>query len=168
MPERFQDSLHECLTRAYVIIKLYNSSHSINVELYKEFCLDTKILLLTVFIENGKEWIFLTPTVHSLLEHSGELTEANNCHGLAVYTESSLECCNKLLRLFRIALSRKTSQADNLNDCLNRLWIRSDIQVRNSVPQKKTIKRSIANCRFYGPLPLVSLADYYIRELVAE
>ena len=75
---------------------------------------------------------------------------------------------NKLLRLFRIALSRKTSQADNLNDCLNRLWIRSDIQVRNSVPQKKTIKRSIANCRFHGPLPLVSLADYYIRELVAE
>ena len=43
------------------------------------------------------------------------------------YTESGLECNNKVLRLIRIALSRKTNQIDNLNDCICRMWIRSDI-----------------------------------------
>ena len=149
-------------------MKLYNSSHSINVEAYQEFCSDTKRLLLTAFNKNGKEWIYLTPMVHALLEHSWELIKANNAKGIGAYTESSLECNNKFLRLFRIALSRKTSQIDNLNDCINRLWIRSDVHVRIAVPEKRCLRKSVLENRFQGSLPLVSLADYYIKDLVAE
>ena len=47
VPGEFQEPLHECLTRAYVIMKLNNSNHSINVETYKEFCSEAKRLLLT-------------------------------------------------------------------------------------------------------------------------
>ena len=88
------------------------------------------------------------------------------------YTEPGLECNSKVLRLIRIALSRKTNQIDNLNDCICRMWIRSDIQVRKAIPNKQCLKKSEASSttsfRFQGQLPLVSLADYYIRDLVSE
>ena len=91
VPEEFQLTLHECLTRSYVILKLYNSTHLINVELYKDFCTETKKLLLSSFNNSGNEWIYFTPTVHAVLEHSGELIEANNSKGLGTYTKSGLE-----------------------------------------------------------------------------
>ena len=31
VPGEYQESLHECLTRAYVIMKLFNTDHLINV-----------------------------------------------------------------------------------------------------------------------------------------
>ena len=51
---------------------------------------------------------------------------------------------------------------------MNRLWIRSDIHVRMAVPEKRCLRRSISENRFQGPLPLLSLADYYMKDLVAE
>ena len=172
VPKEYQESLHECITRCYVIMKLYNSTHLINVEAFNYFCSETKKLLLSSFNHDGKEWIYFTPTVHAILEHSGELIEANSCKGLGAYTESGLECSNKVLRLIRIALSRKTNQIDNLNDCICRMWIRSDIQVRKAIPNKQCLKKSEASSttsfRFQGQLPLVSLGDFYIRDLFSE
>ena len=169
VPEKFQKALHECLTRCYVILKLYNSMHKINVDSFKTFCVETKKCLLTSFNENEHNWIYFTPTVHAVLDHSGDLIESNYCTGLGAYTESSLECNNKILRLIRIALSRKTNQVDNLNDCLNRMWVRSDIHVRSAVSEKRHFRRSeTTEYRFQGPLPLVTLADHYIRDLVVE
>ena len=55
---------------------------------------------------DGEPWIYLTWTVHGVLEHVQELIEANESKGLGEYTESSLECNNKILRLIRIAQSR--------------------------------------------------------------
>ena len=141
VPGRFQQALHECISRAYAITKIYGSTHVIKVESYKEFCAETKKMILTAFNENEVSWIFLTPTVHALLEHSGELIETNNGRGLGAYTESSLECNNKVLRLTRLALSRKTCQFDNLTDCINRLWVKSDIKVRKAVPEKHHNKK---------------------------
>ena len=65
-------------------MNLYNSDYKINVESYKEFCSQTKMLIITVFNKNEKEWIFLTPTVHALLEHSGDLILINNGKGLGL------------------------------------------------------------------------------------
>ena len=170
VPKKCQNLLHECLTRSFVILKVYNSSYNINVEAYKDFCSETKKLLLTSFNEN-EGWIFFTPTVHAVLDHSANLIDANNCTGLGAYTKSSLECSNKMLRLIRIALSQKTSQVDNLSDCINRMWIRSDIDVRTAIPEKRHFKRSESfntKYRFQGQLPFVSLADYYIKYLILE
>ena len=52
-------------------------------------------------------------------------------------SESGLECNNKVLRLIRISLSRKTSQIENLSDCLEKIWIKSDLEVRTAVPGKR-------------------------------
>ena len=68
-------------------MKLYSSNHLTNVETYKGFCSETKRLLLMAFNKNERQLIFLTPMVHALLEHSGELIEANNGKGLGSYAE---------------------------------------------------------------------------------
>ena len=129
-------------------------------------------MLLTSFNFEEEAWIYLTPNGHAVLEHSGDLIEANNCTGLGAYTESSLESNNKILRLIRIAQSRKTCQVDNLNDCLNRMWVRSDMIVRSAVPEKQHFKSSDSNSNteytFQGQLPLESLADYFIRDFVID
>ena len=107
----------------------------------------------------------MTKTVHGLLEHSSELIEANNCEGLGKLSESSLECNNTFLRIIRMTQSRKCSQVKNLNDCMSRLWVRSDIRIRNAVPQKKIIKSHIDSRE---NLPYSSLSEYFIKELVLD
>ena len=130
-------------------------------------------MFLTSFNElNGNSWIYLTPTAHGILEHAPELIETNESKGLGDYTESGLECNNKILRLVRIVQSRKCNRFDKLTDCINRLWVRSDIHIRNAILSKKTLEKTdLLNSKqnFRGPLPFFpSLADYYIRELVIE
>ena len=75
-----------------------------------------------------------------------------------------------MLRLIRLAQSRKCNQVDNLTDCTNRLWVRSDIKVRNAVAPKKTITNVHVHpkdtSRCYLPFP--SLADYYLNELITD
>ena len=168
VPTNFQEKMHDCISRVYTITKLYNSSHKIDVPSFRIFCSDTKKIILESFNEPEpceQSWVYLTPTVHGLLEHAPELIDANNGEGLGAFTESSLECNNKMLRLIRISQSRKCSQIENLHDCMNRLWMRSDIQVRNAVPPKRILKKSVT---FQDNLPLPSLAEYYIKELVID
>ena len=117
----------------------------------------------------NQQWISLTPTVHGLLEHAADLIDANGGQGLGSSTESSLEANNKILRLVRINLSRKCSQYDNLSDCFQRLWIRSDYEVRMSIPKKK---KSVSKEEFLkrnatksSMMPFPSLCDYYMADL---
>ena len=74
-------------------------------------------------------WISVSPTLHKLLAHSWELIKMNDGHGLKCFDESGLEANNKILRSIRLKLARKTSQADNLEDVINRLWLGSDLKV---------------------------------------
>ena len=71
-------------------------------------------------------WIELSPSAHIVLAHSAELIADNGNKGLLNYSESGLEANNKFLRQYRLNRSRKTSQFDNLSDCINRLWDKSD------------------------------------------
>ena len=51
------------------------------------------------------------------------------------------------------------------------MWIRSDIDVRTAIPEKRRFKRSESfntKYRFEEKLPFVSLADYYIKDLILE
>ena len=45
------------------------------------------------------------------------IEEKKEFHGLGTIAEGGLEACNKLLRRYRIRLSRKCTQVDNLKDC---------------------------------------------------
>ena len=79
------------LTILYVICKLYNATYFINIKGFKDFYLETKLLLLRSFTKNNKSWIFFTPTIQALLEHSAELIKINNCQGLGAFSESGLD-----------------------------------------------------------------------------
>lgn len=173
VPERYRDSIHDLCSRAYAICKLYNSSQDIDVDKFKKFCADTKEIILSQFKRPGSstQWIYLTPTVHGVLEHAHELIKANGNKGLGDMTESGLECNNKVLRLIRISLSRKTSQVENLSDCLERMWVKSDLEVRRAVPEKRHNSRDKyfdVKHTFEGALPYKSLCDYYLSELVSK
>ena len=87
------------------------------------------------------------------------------------YIESSLECNNNRLQLLRIAQSHKCNQLDNLNDCINSLWMWSNIHIKDAVPSKESLdindsQNSKQKCR--GSFPFSSLDEYYIKELVKE
>ena len=115
--------VEEIVRNAAVILAVINSNKKVNVDRYKQFCQEAMLLVKSV------PWIKFTPTAHAVLAHSPQLIEQNNAHGLLNFSESGLEANNKYLRQYRINFSRKTSQEDNLTDCINRLWDKSDFRV---------------------------------------
>ena len=55
--------------------------------------------------------------------------------------ESGLENNNKYLRFYRTSLARKTNQQTNLEDCITRLWLRSDPTIWHSGPSNRSCSR---------------------------
>ena len=100
---------------------MINSNRKVRVPEYKDFCTETYLLIKEV------DWIVIAPTIHMILAHSAELILDNKCYGLLNFSESGIEANNKFLRQYRVNYSRKTNQYDNLTDCINRLWDKSDI-----------------------------------------
>lgn len=103
-----------------VILSIINSDRKVKVDEFREFCRATYLHVVSI------PWIVITPSVHAVLGHSAELIDENGCVGLLNFTESGIEANNKFLRQYRLNKSRKTSQFDNLSDCINRLWDKSD------------------------------------------
>ena len=122
-----KENIDKIILYVSIILCLINSNRQINVEKYSVLCQKTMMLVMSV------KWIRFTPTAHTVLAHSAELIEQNNGRGLLNYTESGLEANNKFLRQYRMNFSRKTSQYENLTDCLNRLWDKSDYDVNNTL-----------------------------------
>ena len=106
-----------------VILAIINSNKKVKIAEFTEFCQVTSKLVKSV------PWIHISPSAHIVLGHSAELIDGNNQTGLLNFTECGIEANNKFLRQYRLNYSRKTSQFDNLSDCLNRLWDKSDPMV---------------------------------------
>ena len=138
VPEQFQPALNEFVDRLWIILFIYTSQSKnaqVNTLLFREFCADTYKLLLNNFENSEKKWINVSPTLHMILAHSWELIEINGNYGLGEYSETGLENNNKFLRYFREHLARKNSQETNLEDCINRFWLKSDPVVRQAGPE---------------------------------
>ena len=97
-------------------------------------------MLLSKFNNHETRRINISPTLYRLLAHSWEIIESNNNCGLGEYSESGLENDNKFLRFFRVSLARKTSQETNLQDCIDRLWLKSDPGIQYAGPKKQCSK----------------------------
>ena len=121
LPEKDRAAMTEYGQKLSVILRLMSSSSVIDVESYMNLCTDAQICLLTSY-----PWVKITPSLHKVFAHSWELIELNDDRGLKNLDESGLEGNNKILRNIRMNLSRKTSQQDNLTDCIRRLWVSSD------------------------------------------
>ena len=110
-----------------VIVRVFSSSKSVNIDEYKAYCLALYNHILTAFIDSsGSPWVSISPTLHKLLAHSWELISLNDGEGLQRLDESGLEGCNKILRAVRTRQARKTSQEACNSDCLGRMWVGSD------------------------------------------
>ena len=131
--------IDELVLNVAVILTIINSSRKINVQEFKEFCRNTYLHVASI------PWIELSPSAHAVLAHSAELVEENDQRGLKNFCEAGLEHNNKFLRLYRINKARKTNQFDNLSDCINRLWDKSDPNVM------KTMERlACSHCKETG------------------
>ena len=174
-PERFQDDYRSLLCRLWIIIYIYNSKDKIDVGAFKDFCSTTYQLILTGFNNKTEKWINISPTVHALLAHSWELILNNDSKGLGEYTEAGLENSNKYLRFYRRNLSRKTNQESNLEDCLTRLWVRSDPVVRASGPQgpicsRCSLEHYTVSCpqKAVETINVASLDEFYLSCLIID
>ena len=172
VPARFQDDLREVMCRLWVVIKVYTSKEEVNVRIYKQFCLDLYYLVLNSY-DNEIRWISISPTLHGLLAHSWELISNYESRGLGDFTEGGLEHNNKFLRFYRRNLARKVDQGSNLEDCLMRLWLRSDPLIRDSGPAQPVCRKcKEAHFTISCPqksgvsLSAVSLVDYYLSQLI--
>ena len=142
LPDRFRPIMTQIGQYLSVILRLFSSSENIDVQEYKKVCTTLYLLYLESFPTPTKPtkkspqpvdlmWISVPPTLHKLLAHSWELIEMNDGRGLKCFDESGLEANNKILRSIRLKLARKTSQADNLDDVINRLWLGSDPKINH-------------------------------------
>ena len=140
LPERFQGVMTQIGQYLSVVLRLFSSSKDVNVAEFKKICTSLYLLYLESFPPQKKSkstqpthltWVSISPSLHKLLGHSWELIEMNGNCGLKAWDESGLEANNKILRSIRLKLARKTSQSDNLEDCINRLWLGSDPKVNN-------------------------------------
>ena len=153
-PERFQNSTRKIGQYLSVVLRLFSSDKKIDVNEYREICTNLYLMYLECFptqknsskpIENT--WIRISPSLHKLLAHSWELIDRNDDKGLKCFDESGLEANNKVLRSIRLNLSRKTSQTENLEDVINRLWLGSDPVVNNIRLQARPFCK---HCKEYG------------------
>ena len=139
----FKVKVDEIILNMAVILTIINSDMKVNIAEYTEFCRETYLLVRSI------DWIEFSPSAHTVLAHSSELIEGNNDRGLLNFSESGLEANNKFLRQYRINLARKTSQFDNLSDCINRLRDKSDPMVLNV--RERVFSAGIAKSRDIQP-----------------
>ena len=105
------------------ILAVINSNKKVNVSEYTELCKSTSLLIKSI------HWIKINPSAHVVLAHSAEVINENDGRGLLNFTECGLEANNKYLLQYRMNYACKTSQLNNLSDCLRRLWDKSDPMV---------------------------------------
>ena len=151
LPEKYQQVMRQIGQYLSVILRLFSSSKTIDVTEYRKLCTTLYLLYLQSFPSphntEKQTWISITPSLHKLLGHSWELIELNADCGLKNFDETGLEANNKILRLIRLKLARKTSQTANLHDVINRLWLGSDPKVNNICLKTQPYCK---NCCEYG------------------
>ena len=142
-------------TNLGAILRVYNSSHKLDVCKLDSICKETYM-----YIVNNFPWVSITPSLHKLLAHSTELissfnhgsssTQRNGLsstqrNGLKLYSEECIEPLNKYVRSFRDKLARKTSFEHNVRDIFVRLITQSDpvlLSIRRNSSKKFETKQS--------------------------
>lgn len=108
------------LEHFHIILSTINSRADINVEAFQTYAEETRQLYNKLY-----SWYAMTPTVHKLLVHGGDVIE----HALlpiGMLSEEAQETRNKCIRNFREHHARQFSRVANLEDVFNRLLITSD------------------------------------------
>lgn len=126
VPERNRNKLRIIAVRLAVALRVVSSKNELQEEKVAELEAFNRETYKKILTSYPPPQVKISPSVHKLLGHSWDLIALNDNHGLGTVSEGGIEACNKLLRRYRIRLSRKRNQHDNLHDCAKRLWVGSD------------------------------------------
>ena len=123
VPDHHQEKFQELLENLWIVLKIYCTKKIEDIKVdtpkLRVFCLDLYHLIFNNFGNEVTRWIKISPTVHSLLAHSWELIERNDCDGVGELSESGMEANNKFMRAIRTNKSRKISEEACLSDTLS-------------------------------------------------
>ena len=118
------------------IVRIINTQRQkIKLNEFKEFCTEVYLKIVEYW-----PWAVMSPSIHRILAHAGELMEANEGRGLGGESEEGLESVNKFIKSLRKESARKTSTEANFLDCFNHLWMKSSPLLVN-LEQKKLGKQ---------------------------
>ena len=127
IPDHLRGNLGELLKRISIVLRVISTKAKVEkLEEFRSYSLKTYQFVLETY---APPRCFISPTVHKALGHGWELIRKNEGNGLGILSEGGLEASNKLLRNIRIDQARKVSQETNLQDCISKLWVRSDPEV---------------------------------------
>ena len=149
VPEHRRENLKKLWRYLAIILRVISCNTKVkNLDKFESLCRETYKFILDNWppVKIGKKvvpQVVISPSVHKLLAHSGELMRLNDSFGLGLLSEAGVESSNKLLRRFRINLSRKTSQTENLEDCAKRLWMNGDPIIESI---RKLTRANCKNC----------------------
>ena len=87
-------------------------------------------------------WIKISPTVHSLLAHSWELSERNGGDFVGELSESGLEADNKFMKAIHTSMSSKISEKACPYDTVSRMWDQSNPYINSFQPVTHPFSRA--------------------------
>lgn len=137
----------DLIDRFHTILVALSCQLPLDVEKFSKFCEETA----TVYVQHYK-WCPMSPTVHKVLVHSGEIMLANELP-LGILAEDASESANKLYRHNREFHARKSSREKNLTDVFNRSLDSSDPIIASYSLQKRLHSR----VRKHIPLKVLGL-----------
>lgn len=120
--------------RLKVILETISSGHKIDTQKFDDYAMATARLYCDLY-----GWHPMTPTMHKILIHGGEIIE-NALLPIGQLSEEAAEARNKHFRLYRENYARKFSRENCNFDVYNRLLLSSDPLLSSMRQIKKNIK----------------------------
>ena len=120
----------DVIRRLRIILRAVSSGYPLNIQAFKNFCLETSELIITLY-----GWYVMPPSVHKLLEHGYQVAQYLELP-IGSYSEEAQEACNKIVRNARLSHTAKISRKNVMENQLHYLLVRSDPKV-SSISFKK-------------------------------
>ena len=120
----------DVIRRLRIILRSVSSGYHLNIQAFKDFCLETSELIITLY-----GWYVMPPSVHKLLEHGYQVAQYLELP-IGAYSEEAQEACNKMVRNARLSHTAKISRKNVMENQLHYLLVRSDPKV-SSISFKK-------------------------------
>ena len=121
--------------RIHIMLITINLDRTINVEAFRAYGFDTAALWVSLY-----NWYYMPVSLHQLLFHAWESIKTSILP-ISLYTEQSLESCNKSFKHDRLHHSRKDTRIHTIMDQFNRQNDKSDLLIAMKLQNRRYRKR---------------------------
>lgn len=108
------------MKRFHTILQVISSGFAVNVNAFKEFCLQTAEIFVSLY-----PWYCMPTTIHKVLIHGALIIEWSPLP-IGQMSEDAQEARNKDIKKYRESFARKHSRTATMEDIFNRLLLTSD------------------------------------------